>query len=391
MRIAIISIHPFPFGMASTNRVNAICRGLIEADDSPTVILPFPAESYDSKTDLPDEGMWNGIRYVNLSGRKRSNNKVLRALALKSGYRYHMGVARTKKWLKKNPQDVVIIYNDECRDLRDFGKAIKDTGAKAIFIFDEYPTPIREYGAQSLPDEKRNKFTRILPMFDGYVSINKVLAEFYNQMVNKPTLEMSMIVDTKRFVGEEGLRKEWLTYMGQILWDKDNILNIIDAFNMIKDDYPTLTFHIFGKGDKSSLDKIKEKIRTYSLDDRVIIEGFASDEKVPKIMKMSKVMVSSQPCNKRVEGVLSTKLAEYIASGTPTVLCDVGANRDYITDDDCFFVAPDKPEEYAKTLRRVLDDYPKALMIARHGVETINKDYSMISQGKKLSNFLKWL
>ena len=391
MKITIVSICAFPFGMASTNRVNAICQGLIEAGDEITVVMPFPPESHDSKTDLPDVGEYNGIKYVHLSGRKRNKSKLLRALAVKTGERYHLGINRMRKWLEANHQDIVIVYNDECRDLENFGKIIRQNGAKPIFIFDEYPVPIREKGEARLPQNRKKWFSRILPYYDGYISINKVLAAFYNDIVQKPTLELSMIVDTKKFSGGDVPRRNWLTYMGQILWDKDNILNIIDAFNMIKDDYPTLTFHIFGKGDKLSLDKIKEKIRTYSLDDRVIIEGFASDEKVPKIMKMSKVMVSSQPCNKRVEGVLSTKLAEYIASGTPTVLCDVGANRDYITDDDCFFVAPDKPKEYAKTLRRDLDDYPKALMIARHGVETINQDYSMISQGKKLSNFLKGL
>lgn len=391
MKIAIISIYPFPFGMASTNRVNAICQGLIESGDEPTVIMPFPPETHDSKTDLPDSGVHNGVKYIHLSGRKRNKNKLIRALGLKSGIRYHLGVVRTKRWLAENPQDVVIVYNDECRHLEDFGKIIHNSGAKAVFIFDEYPVPIREKGENKLPDDKKEWFDRILPCYDGYISINKILSDFYNAIVVKPTLEFSMVVDTKRFLGCCSSRKDWLTYMGQILWDKDNILNIIDAFNLIKDDFPAMTFHIFGKGDQHSIIKIKNRITAYGLNDRVIIEGFAEDEKVPEIMMTSKIMVSSQPNNKRVEGVLSTKLAEYIASGTPTVMCDVGANRDYVTDEDCFFVTPDNPDEYALILRRILNDYPQALAIARHGVESINQKYSMTIQGKKLSDFLKEL
>lgn len=391
MKIAIISICSFPNGMASTNRVNAICRGLIEAGDIPTVIMPFPTESYESKTTLPECGYWKGIRYVHISGRRRAKSRILRALALKTGYRYHIGVARTKKWLKENPQDIVIIYNDECRDLRDFGKAIKDIGAKAIFIFDEYPTPIREYGAQSLPDGKRHKFTQILPMFDGYVSINKVLADFYNQMVHKPTLEMSMIVDTARFTPTEGPRREWITYMGQILPDKDNIINIIEAFDLIKDEFPDVSFHIFGKGNEKSLEGIKCKIRNLGLEKRVILEGFLPDNKVTQTMMTSKILVSSQPDNKRVEGVLSTKLAEYVASGTPTVMCKVGANNDYLSDNDCFFAIPDNPEDYADKLRYILKNYDKALECASHGKQTVRDKYSMNTQGRRLSDFLKSL
>lgn len=388
MKITILSIYPFPFGMASTNRINAICQGLIEAGEEPTIVMPFPPEPHDSQIGLPDVGVHNGIKFVHLSGRKRNKNKLIRGCALKSGIRYHIGTYRTKRWLAENPQDIVIVYDDDCRDLEDFGKIIRDSGAKAIFMFDEYPVPIRENGEEKLPDYKRNWFSKILPLYHGYISINKVLSDFYNNIVNKPTLELSMIVDTTRFEGVFSSRKNWMTYMGQILWDKDNILNIIDAFYLIKEDYPALSFHIFGKGDSRSIEKIKDMIAKYKLESRVLLEGFVDDAKVPEIMMTSKIMVSSQPRNKRVEGVLSTKLAEYIASGTPTILCDVGANRDYISNEDCFLVSPDNPQEYAMTLRKILDSYPRALEISRHGVKTINQNYSMSSQGEKLSAFL---
>lgn len=391
MKITILSVHPFPLGMASTNRISAICLGLIEAGEEPTVVMPFPPEPHDSKIELPDVGEHNGIKFVHLSGRKRNKNKLIRGFALKSGIRYHIGISRTKRWLAENPQDVVIVYNDDCRDLEDFGKVIRDSGAKAIFMFDEYPVPIREKGEEELPDYKRNWFSRILPLYHGYISINKILSDFYNNIENKPTLELSMIVDTTRFERVFPFRNNWMTYMGQILEDKDNILNIIEAFHLIKDDYPALSFHIFGKGDIQSIEKIKKMVAKYRLEDRILLEGFADNAKVPEIMMTSKIMVSSQPYNKRVEGVLSTKLAEYIASGTPTVLCDVGANRDYISNKDCFFVSPDNPQEYAITLKKILDFYPKALEVSKHGAITINQNYSMSSQGKKVSIFLNSL
>lgn len=102
MRIAILSIYPFPYGMAATNRIAAYSRGLVEAGAAVDVISISPTEPFVPKNHaLPDEGAYNGVHYIHPSGRYRSRFKILRALAFKSGLRFWRGVHKVKQILKK--------------------------------------------------------------------------------------------------------------------------------------------------------------------------------------------------------------------------------------------------------------------------------------------------
>lgn len=387
MKITFILRHPFPNGMASSNRVASITRGLAKLGVDTTVVMPESPEPHNSKENLPDNGVWEGVKYVHLQGRKRNPSKILRALAGKTRFRFMRGVNRLKRWLKNNPSDVVFIYTDNTTYLEQYVLAAKSVGAKVLFNFDEYPTPIREQGAPELPAWKREKYKEILANVDGYVAINNTLARFYNDIVEKPTLEMSMVVDTDRFDGRQLPRKEQLTYMGQILPDKDNVANIIQAVKLLENKYPNLTFHIYGKASQSVECLLRRLVVDLGLTDKVFFDGFAPKDEVPNIMAQSKILVSSQPDNDRVRGCLSTKLAEYVAMATPTLMCDVGENRSYLSDNDCFFAMPDSPQSYCEILSKILDNYNIALSVANNGRKTICEKYSYIAAAKSLKKF----
>lgn len=387
MKIAFIMISSFPKGMASSTRIASITRGLVQLGVDASVVIPESPQPHTSDDSMPDCGEWNGVKYFNLQGRKRNRFAALRFLAMKSGWRFWSGVTLTRKWLKRHPVDVVFLYMDEPRYLEAYTKISKEVEAKVLFNFDEYPVPIREQGASKLPDWKRFYYEKVLQNVDGYVSINQTLKEFYNAIAERPTLVMSMVVDINRFDGRLRLREDWLVYMGQILPDKDNIANIIQAFKLIENRYPCLSFHIYGKAPKHVIDNLKVLVESLGLNNRIIFEGMALNEEVPNIMARAKILVSSQPNNDRVKGVLSTKLAEYVAMGTPTIMCDVGENRTYLSDKDCFFTVPDNSREYAEVICRILDDYDNALTIARHGRDTIRSKFTNMIAASALVQF----
>lgn len=387
MRITIISIYPFPYGMASSTRVASISRGLQELGHEVTVVVPEPPQPHDAKDDLPARGEWDGIQYVHLQGRKRNANSILRGLAYRLKTRFLIGVNKTRRWMANHRADLVFLYMDEPSYLEAYTNIGKGVGAKVVFNFDEFPVPIREKGESELPETRKLHYKSVLSNVDGYIAINKVLEDFYNEIVEKPTLEMSMVVDTNRFGGRELPRKEVLTYAGQILPDKDNIGNIIRAFKLIEKRYPNLEFNIYGRARKWVEDELKKIIEELNLQDKVHFKGFAPDSEVPNIMAESKVLVSSQPDNERVRGCLSTKLAEYVAMGTPTLMCNVGENKKYLSEKDCFFVEPDNPKKYAEALTSILDNYDEALKVAAHGRDTVRNKYSYISAAKSLVQF----
>lgn len=389
MKIAILSIYPFPFGMAATNRIAAYSQGLVENGVDVDVISILPPEPpYIGNEPLPDTGEYNGVRYFHPSGRYRNKSKILRALSMKTGIRFWRGVYKTRKLLRRNRYDAVILSFDEPKYIKTYTGIAKKYGAKVLFIFDEYPTPIRHELKSDIPQWKKDAYRKVLQHVDGYISISGELVDYYNAFVKHPSCLLPVIVNVDKFTPRHVQRENHISYVGNMELSKDNVDNIIRAFALISKRYPDYSLHFYGQPVESTLSKLKILTEELSVNQPVIFEGRIDSEKVPEIISLSKVMVSSQPDTLRAKGGFPTKLGEYIASGTPTLLCDVGENRRYITDNDCYYALPENPEDYAEQLDYILSHYDEALAKATHGRKTIVDKYSHTAAGRKIKEFI---
>ncbi len=389
MKIGIISIYDFPKGMAATNRMAAYAQGLVECGNDVTVLNLLP--SVKIKDNNPDSGIYNGVKYYHLCGRLKSKYKIFRMIAHCSGYRFWNGVYQFHKHLKDNHYDIIIISNDEPLFLYTYNRICRSKEIKTVFIFDEYPTPIRHKLKKEIPTYKKWKYTKILPNFDGYISISNELKKYYNSFVEKPTLVVPLIVNTKRFQSIQVEKINKISYVGNMEITKDNIDNIIRAFAIISEEYTNYSLHFYGNPTPKVKSMLSQLVESLNIKEHVFFDGSIQSDEVPKVIAESKVMVSSQPDTLRAKGGFPTKLGEYIVMGTPTLICDVGENRKYISDEDCFFAKPDDVNDYSKKLRLILSDYQNALKVAEHGKQTILCNYSQSKIGEMMSAFFKQL
>ncbi|MDY0278541.1 MAG: glycosyltransferase, partial [Acholeplasma sp.] len=84
-----------------------------------------------------------------------------------------------------------------------------------------------------------------------------------------------------------------------------------------------------------------------------------------------------------------TKLGEYLSTGIPTLLTNVGENSKYVKDNThVFLVEPNNPKAYADKLDWILENYSQAKKIAMNGKMYIKENHSLAVEGKKLYNFL---
>lgn len=391
MKVAVISIYTFPLGMAATNRIAAYTQGLTENGVDVTVLIPSPAESYDSQSTLPDIGVYHGVKYQHLSGRKRNKCKLLRGIALKSGIRNYIGAFKTFKWLRRNRPDFVIISNDEPSYLKLYNKVCRFLGIKTIFIFDEYPTPIRHFLKSDIPEKKKKQYREVLPYFSAYISITKKLQDFYNGFAVKPCFLMPVIVNTSRFENIPLKPQKCISYIGNMDLAKDSVDDIIRAFGIVAKTYSDIELRLYGNPDPHSKSVILTLIDQLGLQDKVLLKGRIPSDKVPEAIAESMIMVSAQPDTKRAEGGFPTKLGEYLAMGVPTVMSDVGENSKYVTEKDCYFVNPGNIEDYADTLSWIIANYETSLKRAANGMKTVRVKYSHHAIGKQLLMFLKEL
>lgn len=391
MKVAIISNYSFPNGMAASNRIIAYSKGLISNNASVQLICTEPIDNYVRDSPLPDKGEFKGIQYIYPSGRYKSRYKIFRGISIKTGYRFLWGGFNVARYLFKNRFDAILISNDTPKFLFLYSVLAKMFCKKVIFVFDEYPTPIRHFQKTDIPSWKKKAYRLILPRFSGYISISQRLADYYTHYIKKPFFIMPIIVDTDKFgkVFTEKYTTNRIIYVGNMELTKDNVDLIIKAFARILPHHNDLQLDLYGTPSKENLLKLNRLIEDLKLQEHISFKGRIPSEEVPAVLRQAQILVSSQPDTVRAEGGFPTKLGEYLAMGIPTLISNVGENAFYVkAGQECFFAEPDNIEAYAEKLEYILSNYEEALIVADRGKQLIQNKYSHVSVGTNLIKFI---
>ena len=393
MKIAVINIYNFPVGMAPTTRIIGYCKGLLQTGAKVDIISIVPKKESDK--DEPLFGVCDGGNYYHFAYAPSCNIPILRSVAWR--VRDYLSQKRALAFIKesdrKEPYDAVIMSFDEPSR---FEAIVPTLGrlqkAKVIAIADEYPIPIRHYLKPSVPESKLKRYRAIYQYIDGRILMTAKLQNFYDTNVcPKPTLILSTIVDIDRFkdLVKEEQERDYLCYMGNMELSKDNVDNIIEAFALVADKYLDIDFHLFGTPKLETKQYLERIISKHCLQNRVFLKGRVDYDKVPQILKNAKVLVSSQPNTKRAEGGFPTKLGEYMMTGVPALLTDVGEIADYVKDGiNGYLVTPENPQRYAERLSYILDNYLEAIKVAEKAKYYVINNISMTAAGNSIINYL---
>ena len=387
-RVALVCTFSFPNGLAASTRIVSYLKGLQEKGVDTDVFIYRPTERYTEHTGLPIDGEIDGVGYHYPNTRTYSKFKILRAV----GRFYYYLVACNRIWKehKKQKFDFLLISNDFLDILYLYTFWAKMIGIRPVFITDEYPMPIRVHLQNDIPKWKKILYKFVLKRQDSLIFMTNKLNNFFNSELKKPYHILPTITDTSRFDIEiEPSDKKYMCYMGNMELSKDNVDNIIRAFALVSDKYKDIDFYLYGAPSQKDREIIEGVITECKMENRVFIKGRVPATDVPAILKKAYLLVSSQPNTKRAEGGFPTKLGEYMATGIPTILTDVGEISQYVKDGvHVHIVPPENPELYAKKLDWILTNYNKALEIAVVAKKYLydNFDYRKVSEG--LYNFL---
>lgn len=392
MKIGIICGYPIPIGMAATTRIFAYSKGLV-ASGAHVDVYSYTPNDFPSDKEINDMGIFDGVSYFYSYKRKKSKNKILHGLSILLSL---LILGPKLYWKnKKTPYDAFIISTDGILPLSYLCFCNFFFKKKLIFIFDEYPTPIRGALKERLPKWKEFIYSVLLRRFTGYISMTRELLTYYQKIIYRPGIILSTITDTSRFeaynIQNLNNNKVYtLTYLGNMELSKDNVDNIIYAFSLLTKKHNVL-LNLFGTPQAKDKSKLKKIISDLNLNDKITFR-FISYDNIPKILTESHILVSSQPRTKRAAGGFPTKLGEYLMSGRPTLLTDVGETSHFFKHKEhMFFAPPHDPISYAEQLDYIINNYDEALRIAAKGRELIIKEYSHLSAGIKIRNFLNQL
>ena len=197
-----------------------------------------------------------------------------------------------------------------------------------------------------------------------------------------------MIVDPARFEyisSKQDNSKTIITYCGTLDGDKDGVPILIESFAIIANEFPSAKLKLIGSlNNEITNQKIKAKVQKLKIENRVIFTGSVKTKQIPELLKHSDLLALARPANKQAEGGFPTKLGEYLATGNPVVVTNVGEISLFLKDKKNAFIAePDSAEKFSEKLREALLDSNRN-SIGLEGKKLVYNEFNYLTQAKVL-------
>lgn len=252
------------------------------------------------------------------------------------------------KLLTLSKTDVVIVYGETY-----FTFLYKLIAHKAKIVFErtEYPAFILNQSLSSKSKKNSIKNYEIMRTSEQLITCSNFLAQFYSKYTPN-SIVLPLIIDNKEFKIRDSSHKDnIISYCGSFDNNKDGIPTLLRAFSLFKEKYPSYKLVLMGAGSPKEMAKINNLLVELNIADNVTLTGKISHQAVINQLCESSMLVLARPSNKQAEGGIPSKVGEYISTGVPCVITNVGELHFFMKDGvNCYMSEPDSSEEFFKKM-----------------------------------------
>lgn len=364
----------FP-GIAANNHYLGWLKSFDELGIKATVVNIRPNDEFDRMPEI-----YSNLKIVNLWDNPfcRVKNRLLRY------WIHQFNVWRFTHMVKKG--DTVWVY-----DLPE--AIIRLAKIKGIRIYNEV-TEHPENG-KTTDAEKKRAYGRIraVSQIDGLFVISNPLKQAYidRGVDAKKVYIINMTADASRF---EGLMKlgddKSIVFCGNGANNKDGVDQLIKAFAIVHQKYPEYLLKIIGPapkhGDASGNIELVERLL---LQNSVFFVGKKSPEEVPQLLKNASILALDRPDSLQAQNGFPTKLGEYLLTGNPVCVTDVGDIPLFLKDGVNALVAKhDNVDDFASKLIWAIEHSEEASMIGERGREVALFFFNPTIEAKKMLKYM---
>lgn len=366
MKIAIVNTLPIPSGEASVNRILSYTKGLVRLGNKVDILS--------SGKSTPPNGIIDGVSYHCFG---------------------HLGYLKALysilKSIRINNYDVVILVSNSLLLIYPLAIMCKLLKINLLQEKSEFPFVLLKKGILNKLFAQLYVNTTY-KLFDGMIIMTRPLMDYFRTKVRRSCqiFEMPMTVDTERFSMEKKESKfgEYIAYCGDMAGNKDGVMNLIKAFNIASHTIPNVKLLLIGgSSSKEDFDKIIEYANSINKD-RVIFYGRADRNEIPQLLINAKILALARPSSLQSNGGFPTKLGEYLSTGNPVIVTNVGDIPNYLNEKNAFTIEPDDNNAFANAIISVCSDYDYAVKIGAKGKLLAITVFSAEVQAKRLNIFL---
>lgn len=400
MYIPIIRTGVFPYGQASANRILSYAVEMVKLGHEVQVInlvthdQPF---TDDERTDLMRRSAINykGLDVQYVSGTDfwpREKGKKIRKLWL-----YLRGILGAGKLLKRRKGEYtsILIYSPGIFQYIWFSFIAKRNNAKLVVEYAELPSIEQKKSSYEKSFIGRlfiylTKETFKKP--DAWILETQHLVDYYIPLgkPNCPYLIVPMTVDIAKYsepTKKVSVYSPYIAYCGNMS-EADGVSILIRAFALIADKFPS--YRLVLAGDSPAVPAQKQLVADLNLDSRVVFLGRISSEEVPQFLADASFLALASPTSIRSTTTMPCKVGEYLCTGNPVVVTNLGEIPKYLTNGtSAFLPEADSPEKFAIGLEKAINtDADILISIGREGYKVAEANFNSSIQAKRMVDFL---
>lgn len=391
MNIFVVLNDSYPVGMASAKRTSTYVKGFTELGYKTTVIVPIPKENYGkAPKNSKSKGIFNGGTYQFISKKTvRSKYFIKRRIDDIWGYLLTLFFILRNV----NSSDKIIVYRGGWLWYIAICLTARLKTVKIFLELNEYPY----FSAQNIIQKIYRELTFHLsfPLFSGFIVISETLrsvADKYKSN-NAQIIKVPIVVIPTEFQFEsKKLTSSYIFHAGTLSQKKDGVVDMIKSFALASCEISKeIRFFLAGifdnQNDKSQVEDI---LKEYNLKDRVIFTGYLNNKDVKEYMQGASLAIISKSNTLQNKYGFPTKLGEYLASGIPVILTNVGESMCYLKNDyNASIVDPDNPALIADEIIRLFSDEKKRKQLASNGEKLVHEEFNYLYQAERIVNFMK--
>ena len=371
MRILIICRRYIP-GEAWTNRVLAYAKGFAEQGSEVKLCYLIG-----DKKRSPYEISILGVEIVNFWRQDGLLSRKSRYVSL------FVNLYRCRQYIQ--PTDCVFVYGVESYIAK---MALQKT--KCVYgEITEHPFMAGSNEKQSLPKSR----VKLLARLQGLFVISRSLNDYFVQNgIEEQKVHISnMFVDAGRFEGHKTtVDEKYFAYCGVVSKYKDGVDSLIKAFSQFKMSHPEYKLYIIGRFESDEVRKELEAMtEALEVAGSVIFTGQVLPEKMPSLLSNAQALVLARPNNVQSRYGFPTKLGEYLATGNPVIVTNVGEIGTFLRDrENAIILPPDDVNSFAYGMAWVVNHPEEAAQIGRKGKELAQTEFSYKTQSKKVLDIM---
>lgn len=358
----IIIAHLYNPGSAATNRIIAYARGYSQLGISVSMVLGCEGPEPSSNLAGID------VRVVKSSSHRGLSKEM----------------AKVIKGLYEGGQNAIQIYGtpELCLYLH----------KKRYNIFYEC-TEVPLYGEKGSPIQILKELLRLwlTKRATGMMVISHALKDYYETRGVNHIAIVNMFVDADRFGENKQRQKEdYIAYCGKVSLHKDGVDTLIKAYSIFHGKHPDVKLWIIGGFESQETEaQVRALSANLHLDKDIRYLGPVAPGEMPALLCSAKILALARPDNIQAKYGFPTKLGEYLATGNPVVVTNVGEIGEFLKDGvNCRMAEPDNSQDFAEKLSWVMDHYDEALAMGEKGRALTLSAFSCIEQCKVALSFI---